>query len=359
VFAYIGCRTSKKRNARGVGISVYRVEPASHRWTLLQLIEAPDPTWLCFDQSGARLYAVQGDGDTVGAYAVDVHTGRLTFLNRQSTGGRNPVHVVVDPTNRYLVLPNYATGTMASVPLNADGSLAPVGRLVPLPGEPGPHKSEQTSSHPHHSPIDPAGRFVVVPDKGLDRVFVLKLDAENRTVAQHEPFWVNARKGAAPRHVDFHPTLPRAYVINELDSTITTYHYDGERGTLSPLQVVSTLPETFTGNSKTAEIVVAPSGKFLFGSNRGHDSIVVCAIDPESGFLKPVSWEPTQGGEPRHIALDPSGAFLYAANEYGHNIVAFALDPKSGTLAPTGLVVETGSPVCILFAGGNADTSAA
>ena len=355
MFAYVGCYTTPDRDGRGDGINVYRMDPASGAWTRVQLLaDVPNPSFLALDARQRCLYCVHG-GDTfseVSAFAIDRPTGRLTRLGSQPSAGANPVALAVDPTDRFLVVANYASGTAAAMPIGPDGSLAPATDVVTLTGEPGPHPIEQTRSHPHHVQIDPAGRVVVIPDKGLDRVFVYRLDHAGGKLVPSDPPSVQARPGAAPRHAAFHPSASYAYVINELDSTITTYAYDSDRGVLRPLQVVSTLPPTFTGANTTAEIAVAPSGRFVYGSNRGHDSIVIFAVDEDAGTLTPIAWEPTRGETPRYFGLDPSGTFLYAANQGSDTIVTFRVDRTSGTLTPTGQVVRTGSPVCIVFAEG-------
>jgi 6-phosphogluconolactonase (cycloisomerase 2 family) len=202
--------------------------------------------------------------------------------------------------------------------------------------------------------FDPSGRWVLIPDKGLDRTFVFRLDPATGRLSPSEQGSVKARAGAGPRHVAFHPTRPVAWVLNELDSTAATYRWDAERGALEPVEVITTLPTSFTGDSTTAEIAVTPDGRFVYCSNRGHDSVAIYAADPQTGALSHVDWEPTQGKVPRFIGLDPSGRFLHACNEQGDTVVTFRVDPQSGKLAPTGQVVRTGSPVTIAFTGGAA-----
>ncbi len=354
MFAYVGCYTTPDRDGRGEGINVYRMDPASGAWDHAQLLaDVPNPSFLALHPNGRHLYCVHG-GDTFGqvsAFSIDPATGHLAPLGSQPSGGPNPVALSVDPTGRVLVVANYANGTAAALPINTDGSLGPAGGLVHQTGEPGPHPTEQTKPHPHHIPIDPAGRFVLVPDKGLDRVFVYRIDLANARLVPADPPSVRSRPGAAPRHAAFHPSAPYAYVINELDSTITTFGFDPQRGALEPLETVSTLPPNFSGRNTTAEIQIAPSGRFVYGSNRGHDSIAVFAVDPATGRLTPIGWEPTQGRNPRYFALDPSGAFLYAANQASDTIVTFRVDQQTGALTPTGQTIQTGSPVCIVFAG--------
>ena len=352
MLAYVGSFTTTKRKARGRGIEVYRVAPASRGWRHVQLVEdLVNPSYLAVDRRGRFLYAVHGDLDEISAFAIDAESGRLSFVNRQRAGGANLVHLAIDPTNRFIVTANYANGTLSVVPIEADGSLGARIRTLTLPGEPGPHKREQTGSHPHHIPFDPSGRFALVPDKGLDRIFVFRLDALQGRLEPNDPPFVETRRGAAPRHIAFHPSLPRAYVINELDSTVTTYRWDGERGELRPLQILPSLPDSFTGNNTGSEIAVAPSGAFVYASNRGHDSIAIFAIERASGGLTPIGWEATQGEKPRFFALTPSGRQLYAANEASDTIVAFRVNRTSGKLTPTGQTIESASPSCIVFSG--------
>lgn len=354
MFAYVGCYTTPDRDGRGDGINVYRVDPASAEWRHVQLVaDAPNPSFLTVDRTGRRLYCVHG-GDTfshVSAFAIDQDSGRLAFLGDQPCGGPNPVALSVDATNRLLVVANYANGTTAALPILPDGSLGAVSDLRHQTGEHGPHPTEQTVPHPHHIPLDPAGKVALVPDKGLDRVFIYRLDPTNGTLLPADPPSIQSRPGAAPRHAAFHPSAAWAYVINELDSTLAAYAYDAAAATLNERQLVSTLPPGFSGRSSTAEIAVAPSGRFLYGSNRGHDSIVIYSIDSETGALTAIGWESTQGRQPRFFCLDPSGGFLYAANQNSDTIVAFRVNQESGGLTPTGQVVPTGSPVCIVFAG--------
>jgi 6-phosphogluconolactonase len=271
------------------------------------------------------------------------------LLNQRSCGGKNPVHLTVDLTNSHLMVANYATGSLATLPIDSDGKLGEVTGLVELPGTPGPHKVEQASSHPHNIPYDPQQGHLVVPDKGLDRVFVFKLDPQRGTLVPNDPPSVATRSGSGPRHVAFHPTAGYAYVVNELDSTVTAYTYDRVTGSLEPKQIVTTLPDTFTGENRAAGIGITPSGKFLYASNRGLNQITIFAIDQTTGMLTSVGWESTGGKMPRFITLDPSGQFLYAANEATDTIVGFRIDEKNGKLASLGTVAQTGSPVCIVF----------
>jgi 6-phosphogluconolactonase len=348
-FMYVGSFTGQGRG-HGEGLSVYRRKGESDPWTLIQLLkDLADPSFLIVDRQQRCLYSAHGDGTQATAYQIDQATGRLTVLNQQPTGGRNGVHLAIDATGRFLVVANYASGTVAVLPIKQDGSLAPASDLATLSGTPGPHRTQQESSHPHHCPFDRTGRIIVVPDKGLDKVFVFRLDPERGKLVAGNPPDVASRAGAAPRHVDFHPTLPYAYVINELDSTITTYQLDRDKAALKPLQVVTTLPSSHTGNNSGAEIAVASSGRFVYGSNRGHDSIAIFAVDPSTGLLTSIGWEPTQGKTPRYFGLDPAHTHLYAANQNSDTIVIFRVDQQTGRLTPTGETVKVASPTTIVF----------
>jgi len=348
-FMYIGSYTSGARG-HGEGITVYHRSGRADAWSRIQVVnELADPSFLAIDRLGRCLYSAHGDGTEVLAYRIDAATGRLNLLSRQPTRGTNGVHLSIDGTGRFLALANYASGTLVALPINADGSLAPVSDIATLTGTPGPHRTEQTISHPHQCPFDPSGHVIVVPDKGFDRVFAFRLDATSGKLVPGDPPSVAARSGAAPRHVDFHPTRPFVYVINELDSTITVYAFDAEKGGLKPLQIVPSLPSTYTGNNSGAEIWVAPSGRFVYGSNRGHDSIAIFAIDGQTGMLTAVGWEPTQGHTPRFFGLDPTGTELYAANQNSDTVVVFRVDPATGKLKATGQVISAGSPSTIVF----------
>lgn len=346
-FAYVGCFTSARRRARGRGIGVYRIDPESGLWDLVETFETLDnPHFLALDRQENFLYSAHGDGAEVCAYAIDKATGRLRLLNRQPTGGDNSSHLMAHQSNRYLVL---ATGPgVAIYPINADGSLDPHSDNSVPPGEPGPYRREQTGPHPHQAPFDPSGRWVVVPDKGLDRIHIYRFEASGGRLSLKTS--VKSRYGAAPRHLAFHPSKPVAYVVNELDATVTSYNWDAESGNLDPFHRLSTAPPTHTGDNTGAEIVCDPTGKFVYVSNRGHDSIATLAVDPSNGALSPVSWHSVKGKRPRFFTLDAKGDYLYVANQDSDNIVCFKVDHGTGELTPAGQEVRTGSPSCIVFA---------
>ena len=347
--AYVGCFSSEKRKGHGKGISVYRVDAKTGAWNLVQICETiQNPGFVVLDGNQKFLYAAHGSSSEVSSYSIEPQTGKLRMLNTQQTSGDNSPHITISPSNGHVVVAN-GPG-MAVFPVNKDGSLAPASDVVVPPGEPGPYRHEQKGAHPHQVVFDLTGRFMLVPDKGIDKVHVYRLDASSgKVITDHVPS-MDSRRGAAPRHVAIHPARPYAYVVNELDSTVTAYHWNSERGELKPVQVITTLPTTYTGNNIAAEIAIVPSGNFVYASNRGHNSIVTFAVELKTGMLEPVGWEPTQGKTPRFFTLDSSGNRLYAANQSSDTIVVFDINAQTGKLTPTGQVVETGTPTCIAFA---------
>jgi len=358
LIAYVGAFTTPERKGHGGGINVYRVDPTSGAWTHEQLLELVNPSFLTLDRAQRFLYSVHADLDEVSAYAIDKQNGRITALNRQSCGGKNPVHLSVDPAGRWIVTANYTGGSVGVVPIEKDGTLGPRADLVNLTGEPGPDGKRQASSHPHDAVFDPSGGFIAVPDLGFDRIFVFRLDAANGKLTANDPPFVATRAGAGPRHIAFHPKMPLAYVINELGSSVTTYRFDAQRGSLQPIQILPSTPANYTGNNHGAEIAVAPSGRVVYASNRGHDSIAIFAVDQRGGTLTPVGWAPTHTKSPRFFCLDPAAQILYAANadegfsqeQNTDTIVPFRINQANGMLTPTGQIIKTNSPCTIVFA---------
>jgi 6-phosphogluconolactonase len=346
---YVGSRTTRERNARGDGINVYDVDAQTGRWTHKQLVgDLVNPSFLALHPHGRFVYSVHGDLQDISAFSVDAATGRLTFLNRQSTKGTNPVHVSLSPSGGHAIVANHITSTVAVLPVGADGTLGPISDLATLAGTIGPHRVEQPFPKPHQVEFDPSGQFIAVPDKGLDCTFVFRLDAAAGKLVRVDTKATD-REGAGPRHINFHPTRPFAYVVNELNSSVTVMAFDTRTGALTPIQVLSTLPDTYVANSRAAEIAVSRDGRFVYASNRGHDSVVTFAIDERTGRLTTVGWTPSGGKTPRFMTLAPDGRFLYVANEESDSIVAFSVEARSGALKPTGDTVKTGSPVCIIF----------
>jgi 6-phosphogluconolactonase (cycloisomerase 2 family) len=350
MYAYVGSFTTANRGARGNGINVFRIDATTGGWTHVQHVgDLVNPSFLVVSRDQRFLYAVHGDADYATAFALDATTGHARLLNRASTGGMNGVRQDFDRSGTHLVVSNYRGSSVAVLRIGDDGALSDHHDLLPLTGKPGPHRVEQTIPHPHDAVFDPSGSFVVIPDKGLDAVFVLRFDSSSGRIAPHQS--VASRSGAGPRHVTFHPNTRFAYVCNELDSTVTAYRWDAESGILTPLQIVSSLPEDFFADNTTAEILCSPDGRFVYCSNRGHDSVVIYAVDAATGRLSARGWTSTQGRGPRFIGLDPTGRFLHATNENGDNLVSFHRNADSGALTPTGQNIAIGSPVVIAFAG--------
>ncbi|MFK0095778.1 lactonase family protein [Pseudomonas sp. NPDC090592] len=348
MYAYVGSRTTRERNARGDGISVYRVDQQLGTLDLIQVLgDLVNPSFLALNRAGDRLYAVHGDRSEVSAFKVSAQDGTLSWLNTQNCEGRNPVHLALDPSERHLVVSNHITGTLAVLHVHTDGSLGEVSQLVQLEGPVGPHRVEQPFAKPHFNLFDASGQFVLVPDKGLDRIFSFRF-ADGKLRPAEQPF-VACREGAGPRHIALHPCAPLAFAVNELDSTVTSYRFDAASGALQPLQVLSSLPSTYTGNSRAAEIEVDRTGRFLYASNRGYDSIAVFAIDTHSGLLELLDVTATGGRTPRFFALTPDQRFVFVLNEDSDSIVALAVDAQHGRLSKTGFSVSTGSPVCMVF----------
>lgn len=351
MFIYVGCRTTRERNARGNGINVYRIDAQTGRLSHVQLVDGlVNPSFLALDRQQDFLYCVHGDTDQASAFRVNPD-GTLVYLNSQSTQGHNPAHLAVSPDGGFLLVSNHYSGSVVVLTILPSGELGELCDKVLTDGPVGPHRIEQQGPKPHFNPFDPSGQWVVVPDKGLDRIFAYRFNAVAGKLEPASCPYACARKGAGPRHVAFHPTMPLLYSVNELDSTVTTYRFNRDNGALAPLQVVSALPQAFTGDSTAAEVEVDKAGRFLYASNRGSDTIAVFGIDPQTGWLSFIEATPTMGRTPRFFALAPDGRRMYVANEDSDSIVVFDVDPQDGTLTASGEVIETGSPVCMVFGG--------
>jgi 6-phosphogluconolactonase (cycloisomerase 2 family) len=348
MFAYVGSRTTRERHARGDGISVFQCDAATGQLRLVQVLgDLVNPSFLARNRAGDRLYAVHGDGQDISAFKINRQTGQLALLNTQSCEGKNPVHLALDPTGQFIVVSNHHTGTLAVLQLAADGALCPVTQKLQLSGTPGPHRQEQQYTKPHFNPFDPSGQFVLVPDKGLDKVFSFRFSNGQLTPSERPE--VVAREASGPRHLAFHPVKPWVYVINELDSTLTSCHFDGQTGGLKPFQITSALADTYTGNSRASEIEVDQAGRTVYASNRGEDSIAVFSIDPLSGRVKLIQSQPALGRTPRFFTLDPTNRWMYVCNEESDTIVTFQVNPQDGTLSPIAQEVHCGSPVCMVL----------
>jgi 6-phosphogluconolactonase len=352
--AYLGCRTSRERNAKGDGIGVWRIGE-DRRWSRIQLVgDLLNPSYLAFDRTGRFLYTVHGDGDEASAFRIDPKTGQLAFLNTVKTGGWNPVHLIPDPRNRFMVVANHIVKNgvksgISSLPIGHDGRLGEPVDVLAFEGAVGPHRVEQPFPKPHQVQFDRSGRFIVVPDKGCDKVRVFTLDDNGKlheVVAAEAP----ARETSGPRHVCFHPSNRHAYVVNELDSTVVSYSFDPATGALKPLQNVLAIPESFTGNSRASEITISADGRYVYASSRGSDDVGIFSVDGPTGHLKPIGWADGLGKTPRFIGLSSTGTDMFIANEESHTIVGYRVDRERGLLTDPLVVAETGSPTCILLA---------
>jgi 6-phosphogluconolactonase len=343
LWAYVGTYT--KRGSEG--IYIYRMDASSGDLALLGVASGVEnPSFLALDPQRRYLYAVnEVDQGTVSAFAVDRESGALRFLNRQSSHGAAPCHLSVDQTGRYVLVANYTSGSVAVLPIQADGRLSEASDWVQHRGS-SVHPRQQ-GPHAHSITLDPANRLAFAADLGLDRILVYALDLQNGTLAPHRIPWIEVHTGAGPRHLSFHPNGRYAYVIDELDNTVVAFGYDPVQGTLRTLQTLPTLPQGFDGTSYCADVHLTPSGEFLYGSNRGHDSIAAFAVSEQTGQLTPLGHYPTQGRNPRNFAIDPSGTYLLAANQDSDSIVVFGIEPQSGELQPTGHVTQVPMPVCI------------
>lgn len=349
LFLYVGTYTRGKSE----GIYVYRMNPDSGELRHAATVKGvSNPSFLAIDPKRRFLYAANESGEFAGrqgggvtAYAIDRKTGDLRKLNERHSPGV-PCHVSVHPSGKFVLAANYGGGNVVIYPVSAGGALGEASDVAQHAGK-GVDPKRQDGPHAHCVMLDAAGRFAFAPDLGIDKVMVYRVDVKNGKLVPNG--FAATKAGAGPRHFDFHPSGEFAYVINELDSTLTAFAYDKAKGALTELQTVSTLPPDFIGTNSCADIHVHPSGKFVYGSNRGHDSVVAFAIDQSAGKLNLIAHESTRGKWPRNFAIDPAGAFLLVANQNTENVVAFRIDQQTGKLTATGQTSEIPSPVCLKF----------
>ena len=319
--------------------------------------ETASPSFLAIHPTRKFLYTVGEIHNFVGkkegavnAFSIDHTTGKLTLLNQQPSGGAGPCHITVDKTGKTALVANYGSGSVESLPVQSDGRLGEPASVIQHKGSSVDPK-RQEGPHAHSFNIDANNRFAVAVDLGLDKLLIYKLDPTKATLEPNDPPHASVKSGAGPRHFAFHPDGRHAYVINEMNCTATAFNYNPLKGELTEIQTISTLPEgqSFKSGYSTAEIQVHRSGKFVYGSNRGHDSIVVFRVDPETGKLTHVENESTQGRTPRNFGIDLSGEYLFAANQGSDSVVVFRIDQQMGALSPTGQTVQVPTPVCVKF----------
>ncbi len=350
-FVYVGSYTAKTQSK---GIFLFEFSPDTGKFTPKGLAAATaDPSWVVIHPNGKFLYAVNesGKASTLTAFSIDSKSGKLTQLNQLPALGEDPCYLSFDKTGRFLFVANYTSGNIAVFPILGDGKLGEHTALQSDQGALGPNKERQEAPHAHWIEPSAHNHFVYVSDLGLDRVLSYKFDEAKGTLTPGTPadhFSATLAPGDGPRHVAFAPDGKFMYVLSELTSTVTVFSNDGQQ-TYRTIQEISALPKNFTGRNDAAEIAILPNGKFLYTSNRGHDSIAVFFIDAAKGTLIQVADVPTGGKEPRHFAIDPTGQFLLAENQNSDTITEFQIDPATGRLSPTAEVVHTPSPICIAF----------
>ena len=350
LLVYVGTYTTGKSE----GIYLYRINLSSGELKHVNTARGVvNPSFLTVDPQKRYLYAVNEVTDfegkqsgAVSAFAINPKTRALQFLNQVPSSGGAPCYVTVDRTGRFVLVANYVGGNVSVISIGRDGRLGAVTDVDQHHGS-SANADRQTGPHAHSIVLDHANRFAYSCDLGTDKIMIYRFDSRKGMLTANKQPWVQSKAGAGPRHFSFHPSGRYAYVMNELDSTVTAFRSDRINGTLKEAQTVRTLPEDFSGINTTADVHVSPSGKFLYGSNRGHNSIVVFGIDEKTGKLKLIGHTSTEGRTPRNFAIDPTGRFLLAANQDSDTIVTFRLDPATGRLKPTGFVTEVPSPVCL------------
>ena len=352
MLVYVGTYTG----AKSKGIHAFRFNQATGALTPVGLVaETPSPSWLALHPSGGFLYAANEVDDfdadksgSVSAFRIDRATGALTRLNTQPSRGAHPCHLTVDRLGTHLLVANYTGGTLAVLPIGADGALATPNQVVQHKGS-SINTERQTAPHAHSIDLDDDNRFAIAADLGADRLFIYRYDPKGGGLSAGLQPAIAATPGTGPRHFAFHPNGHFGFAINELSSTVTSYSWDGARGALKALGTISTLPHGFRGDNSTAEIRMHPGGRFLYGSNRGHDSLAVYEVSVATGNLTLVEHELTRGKTPRNFTIDPTGQWLIAANQGTDTLAVFRISDKNGALTPVGPLVNVGSPVSVVF----------
>jgi 6-phosphogluconolactonase len=352
LLVYVGTYTTGKSE----GIYLYRFDLSSgqlkHVATTSRVV---NPSFLTLAPSRRYLYAVNEVQEFAGkksgaisAFAIDQTTGELRLLNQQPSLGADPCYVDVDAGGQFVLIANYTGGNVTVFPVQGDGSLGESTDMKQGRGS-SVNRERQEGPHAHCIVLDPTNRFAYSCDLGTDKIMIFRFDARNGKLLPGDTPWVQVKPGTGPRHLAFHPSGKYVFVLNELHSTVTVFTRDPKKGSLKELQTLNTLPKDFTGTNTSADIHVSLDGRFVYCSNRGHDSIAIFAIDPRNGTLVSVGHESTRGMTPRNFAIDPTGAFLLVANQKSDNIVVFRLDQKTGRLSSTGQTAEVPSPVCLKF----------
>ncbi len=346
---YFGTYTGRGNASKGIYYSTLDLDTGKLSAPVLAA-EITSPSFLEIHPTGKFLYAVSeaGRAGSVSAFAIDPADGSLEFLNKQPSGGSAPCHVSIDHAGKNALVANYSSGTASVIPIQPDGKLGEPTGLVQHEGS-SVNPGRQKEPHAHSINVSPDDRFAFVADLGIDEIMTYKLNVDNGTIVPSNPPFTKLKPGSGPRHFTFHPNGEYAYVINELSCTITAFTYEPTTGVLTERQTITTLPKDFEGNNSCAEVRVHPSGKFLYGSNRGHNSIAVYKIDSAKGILTFVEHETANIKTPRNFNIDPMGKYCLVANQDGNTVVVFNIDQQTGALDPTGQSISVGRPVCIRF----------
>ncbi len=353
----IGTYTHHNDERRTDGIHTYEFDPATGKLTFLSATQtAPNPSFLVVSPDSRFVYAVNEVGEfegkhggAISAYALDAATGTLTFLNSQSTRGEDPCYISIDPAGRWAFVANYSGGSIAVFPISGDGRVGEAVTFIQHEGHSGVDSERQDKAHAHSIILDPTGRFAVVADLGKDEILVYEFDFATGALTPHDPAAIHAAPGAGPRHTGFHPNGRYFYAINELNSTVSVYDYDAEHGAFIGVQTISAIPEGAPRISMAADLHITANGRFLYTSNRWHnsDNIAVFAIDPAKGRLTLVEIVSSGGLTPRNFAFDLTETYLFAENQDSSTVAVFRLDSETGRLTATGEVISVPSPVCI------------
>ena len=343
---FVGTYTN---NTKSEGIYAFRMDDTTGAWTRIpqSLPKINNPSFLAVDKLNRRLFATAEVTEGQMAALRYDESGTLTYLNQQPSMGADPCHVSVTKDKRHILVANYSSGTFSMLPVAPDGSLRPATDTIHDSGT-GPNKARQEGPHAHSINLDAAGKLAYGCDLGTDKIQIFRPNPKTGKLVHNDPAFSTVHAGGGPRHFAFHPKKAFAYAINELDCTVTAFAWDKVSGALRELQTINTLPRPYQPTDSCADIHVSADGKFLYGSNRGHDSIAIFSIGAD-GKLTTVGNEPTQGKTPRNFAIDPSGNFLFAANQDSSSIVVFRIDKKTGKLTATGTKIEVPAPVCIVF----------
>ena len=349
---YVGTYTGPKSK----GIYAYRFNPATARATELGVAaDTVNPSFLAVSPDQKLLFAANEVSDyesaksgAVSSFRIDHKTGKLTLLNQVSSRGAGPCFLSLDKNGKFVLVANYDGGSIADFPVLAGGRLGPASAFVQHAGH-GANPERQQSPHAHCIRVDRNQRHAIAADLGLDQLLVYHFDSKTGSLTPNRPPFAEVKPGSGPRHFTFDSSGRFLYLVNEMASIIYAFSYDDAKGTLRQLQTISTLPKSFHGTSYAAEIAVHPSGKFLYASNRGHDSIAIFAINPAKHTLKSVGYVPAGGKFPRNFAITPDGAYMFVANQNSNNVVIFHINQKTGMLKAAGQSLSVASPVCVKF----------